>query len=132
MVLGNCGGGRGVVGRSVAAMSTGSSVGWGVLGRKQKNFMSLSRIRFPVGLGAMTGRVEMGVQRKGCRPHCPVRNDTHPRGPSMVLHGRVQDPGPKSGHGTTHTNTISKLGCGMIMTQIPSLPSSTRPPQKNA
>ena len=119
MVLGNCGGGRGVVGRSVAAMSTGSSVGWGVLGRKQKNFMSLSRIRFPVGLGAMTGRVEMGVQRKGCRPHCPVRNDTHPQGPSMVLHGRVQDPGPKSGHGTTHTNTISKLGCANGSLLIP-------------
>ena len=75
MVLGNCGGGRGVFGRSVAAMSTGSSVGWGVLGRKRKNFMSLSRIRFPVGLG-ITGQTEMGVQRKSCQPHCPERYDT--------------------------------------------------------
>ena len=110
MVLGNCGGGRGVVGRSVAAMSTGSSVDWRVLGCKQKNFMSLSRIRFPVGLGAMTWRVEMGVQRKGCRPHCPVRNDNHPRGPSIVVY-RLQDPGPKSVT-VQHIQTQSRnLGC---------------------
>ena len=72
-------GGRGVVGGCVAATSMEDSVGWGVPGRQSRIFMSLSRLRIPVGLGAITGQVEMGVQRKGCRPHCPVRNDTAER-----------------------------------------------------
>ena len=57
-------GGRGVVGGCVAAISMEGSVGWGVLGRKWRNFMILSRLRFPVGLGAITGRVEMGIEER--------------------------------------------------------------------
>ena len=76
MLPANCGGGRGLVGGCVAGMLMEDSVDWGALGRKRRNFKNLSRLPSQVGLGAITGQVEMGVQKKGCRPHCPVKNDT--------------------------------------------------------
>ena len=67
--------GRRVVEGCVAAISMEGSVDWGVLGRQGRIFINLSRLRLPVGLGAITRQVDMGVQRKGCRPHYPVRNE---------------------------------------------------------
>ena len=66
--------------------------------------MILSRLRCPVSLGAITGPVEMDVQKKDCRPHYPVRTDTaDPRG----IHAQTLR--TEIAKTTSHTNRISKL-----------------------
>ena len=94
-------------------------VGFPVLPLKGRRFRNLSRLRSPVGFGAITGPVEMGVQKKDCRSHCPVRNDsTDPRGlhaqALVSVTDRNREMTSRYKLGTTHTSTISKLTCKLF------------------